>query len=89
MQCCRCAYTLYLENIEVLLYISVFLDDSLGDRVWVDNSECQSFVKNIVTAFRTKLDESITINDGKEVVDLTEKPIPRYVDHSLIQDITY
>ncbi|KAL3320223.1 Host cell factor 2 [Cichlidogyrus casuarinus] len=32
--------------------LKVYLDDSLGDRVWVDQEECQIFVANIETAFQ-------------------------------------
>jgi len=31
------------------------MDDSLGDRVWVDRADCQDFVENIQTAFGTRL----------------------------------
>jgi len=33
----------------------VYMDDSLGDRVWVDRTDCQAFVENVQTAFGTKL----------------------------------
>lgn len=32
----------------------VFVEDSLADRIWVDNEACQIFVDNILTAFGTK-----------------------------------
>ncbi|EDO38544.1 predicted protein, partial [Nematostella vectensis] len=35
-------------------FVKVYIEDSLGDRVWVDNEACQSFVDNILTAFGTK-----------------------------------
>ncbi|UYV71556.1 INTS1 [Cordylochernes scorpioides] len=31
----------------------VYLEDSLGDRVWVDQEDCRGFVDNIQTAFNT------------------------------------
>lgn len=33
----------------------MFLDDSLGERVWVDRMDCKCFVDNIQAAFGTKL----------------------------------
>ncbi|XP_078691976.1 integrator complex subunit 1-like [Branchiostoma floridae x Branchiostoma belcheri] len=36
-------------------FVKVFVEDSLGERVWVDNPECREFVANIQTAFSTKL----------------------------------
>lgn len=36
-------------------FIKVFIDDSLGERLWVDREECQGFVENILTGFNTKL----------------------------------
>lgn len=36
-------------------FIKVFIEDSVGDRVWVDREECQGLVENILTAFNTKI----------------------------------
>ncbi|XP_066292608.1 integrator complex subunit 1-like [Branchiostoma lanceolatum] len=36
-------------------FVKVFVEDSLGERVWVDNPECKEFVANIQTAFNTRL----------------------------------
>ena len=35
-------------------FVKVYVEDALGDRVWVDNEHCRSFVENILTAFGTK-----------------------------------
>ncbi|XP_003381766.1 conserved hypothetical protein [Trichinella spiralis] len=32
-----------------------FIQDSLGERLWVDRKECNTFVKNIITVFNTVL----------------------------------
>lgn len=36
-------------------FLKVFVEDSVGERVWVDREECQGFVENILTAFNTKV----------------------------------
>lgn len=36
-------------------FIKVFVEDSVGERVWVDREECQGFVENLLTAFNTKV----------------------------------
>lgn len=33
----------------------VYIEDSLGERIWVDSSHCKTFVDNIQTAFGTKM----------------------------------
>ena len=33
----------------------MYVEDSLGDRVWVDRSDCKGLVDNIITAFNTNL----------------------------------
>ncbi|CAL1532926.1 unnamed protein product [Lymnaea stagnalis] len=35
-------------------FVKVFVEDSLGERVWVDRDDCRTFVDNIHTAFGTK-----------------------------------
>ncbi|XP_046854864.1 integrator complex subunit 1-like [Xenia sp. Carnegie-2017] len=36
-------------------FIKVYVEDSLGDRIWVENERCRLFVENLLTAFETKL----------------------------------
>ena len=35
--------------------MQLYIEDALGDRVWVDNEECKGFVENILTAFNTRI----------------------------------
>ncbi|KAF2879696.1 hypothetical protein ILUMI_26472 [Ignelater luminosus] len=35
-------------------FVKLYVEDALGDRVWIDNPYCKPFVDNIVTAFNTK-----------------------------------
>lgn len=37
------------------VFVKAYIDDSLGERVWVDNEFCKPFVDNILTAFSTKI----------------------------------
>lgn len=37
------------------IFVRVYIEDSLGERIWVDHEDCKGFVDNIITAFRTKL----------------------------------
>jgi len=39
----------------VFILSQVYMDDSLGDRIWVDRVDCQAFVENVQTAFGTRL----------------------------------
>uniref|UniRef100_A0A481C763 Integrator complex subunit 1 n=2 Tax=Sus scrofa TaxID=9823 RepID=A0A481C763_PIG len=36
------------------IFVKVYIEDSLGERVWVDSLHCKTFVDNIQTAFNTK-----------------------------------
>ncbi|KAH3871098.1 hypothetical protein DPMN_034292, partial [Dreissena polymorpha] len=36
-------------------FVKVYIDDALGERVWVDRADCKGFVDNIVTAFKTNM----------------------------------
>ncbi|XP_053212100.1 integrator complex subunit 1-like [Panonychus citri] len=37
-----------------LSFIKAYIEDSLGERIWVDSDFCRGFVDNILTAFNTK-----------------------------------
>ena len=37
------------------IFVRVFIDDSMGERLWVDHPDCRGFVDNIITAFGTKI----------------------------------
>lgn len=37
------------------IFVKVYIEDSLGERIWVDSSHCKTFVDNIQTAFGTKM----------------------------------
>lgn len=39
----------------LVVYEQVYIEDSLGERIWVDSSHCKTFVDNIQTAFSTKM----------------------------------
>ena len=40
-------------------FLRVYLEDAIGERVWVDQPECRQFVENILTAFNTILPPSV------------------------------
>lgn len=44
---------LFLRN--VIFLTQLYMEDALGDRIWVDHEECRPFVENIVTAFNTRI----------------------------------
>ncbi|XP_062999601.1 integrator complex subunit 1 [Elgaria multicarinata webbii] len=37
------------------IFVKVYIEDSLGERIWVDSPHCKTFVENIQTAFSTKM----------------------------------
>ncbi|CAL4082032.1 unnamed protein product, partial [Meganyctiphanes norvegica] len=37
------------------IFVRVYIEDSIGERSWVDQEDCKGFVDNIATAFRTKM----------------------------------
>ena len=49
---------LLLLRYEMILCFQVYMEDSLGERIWVDRSDCRAFVQNIQTAFNTKIPSS-------------------------------
>ncbi|MCL4131593.1 UNVERIFIED_CONTAM: hypothetical protein GTU68_040453, partial [Idotea baltica] len=36
-------------------FVKAYIDDSLGERLWVDHEDCKGFVDNIVASFKTKI----------------------------------
>ncbi|KAH9505267.1 Integrator complex subunit 1 [Bulinus truncatus] len=49
-------------------FVKVFVEDSLGERVWVDREDCRAFVDNIHTAFGTKKSPKHLLMATAEVV---------------------
>lgn len=37
------------------MYFQLYVEDSLGDRVWVDHEDCAGFVNNILTAINSRI----------------------------------
>ncbi|KAH9517140.1 Integrator complex subunit 1 [Dermatophagoides farinae] len=60
------------ENSWPELFIRLYVEDSLGDRIWVDNEECKDFVEIIVASFRTKLPPKSLLQTS-DVLNITTK----------------
>ena len=58
----KCLYYYYHPTLPVC--VQVLLEDSLGERVWVDRADCKMFVQNVQSAFNTKF-RSTTSSDTK------------------------
>lgn len=43
----------------------VYIEDSLGERIWVDSPHCKTFVDNIQTAFNTKMPPKSMLLQGE------------------------
>uniref|UniRef100_A0A8C5R0A5 Integrator complex subunit 1 n=1 Tax=Leptobrachium leishanense TaxID=445787 RepID=A0A8C5R0A5_9ANUR len=47
------------------IFVKVYIEDSLGERIWVDSPQCKTFVDNIQTAFGTKMPPKSMILHGE------------------------
>lgn len=43
------------NKVFAFLYFQLYVEDSLGDRVWVDHEDCAGFVNNILTAINSRV----------------------------------
>ena len=64
--------------------VKVYIEDAIGERIWVDHPDCKGFVENICTAFDTKLPPSNIFfatgsktSVGEENVPGRESPRPQ------------
>lgn len=48
-----------------LLSPQVYIEDSLGERIWVDSPHCKAFVDNIQTAFNTRMPPKSMLLQGE------------------------
>ncbi|CAH1794337.1 unnamed protein product [Owenia fusiformis] len=55
-------------------FIKVFLEDSIGERVWVDREDCKGFVENIQTAFNTRMPPKSTLLSFGDIKDQSGSP---------------
>ncbi|XP_053327489.1 integrator complex subunit 1 [Spea bombifrons] len=47
------------------IFVKVYIEDSLGERIWVDSPHCKTFVENIQTAFCTKMPPKSMVLHGE------------------------
>ncbi|XP_064449505.1 integrator complex subunit 1 isoform X4 [Mirounga angustirostris] len=47
------------------IFVKVYIEDSLGERIWVDSPHCKTFVDNIQTAFNTKMPPKTMLLQGE------------------------
>ena len=62
------------------MYLQVYIEDSLGERIWVDSSHCKNFVDNIQTAFGTKMPPKsmlLQVDTGRSGGDLSAGAVHR------------
>uniref|UniRef100_A0AAX7VWK5 DUF3677 domain-containing protein n=1 Tax=Astatotilapia calliptera TaxID=8154 RepID=A0AAX7VWK5_ASTCA len=61
------------------IFVKVYIEDSLGERIWVDSSHCKNFVDNIQTAFGTKMPPKsmlLQADTGRSAGDLSAGSSP-------------
>ncbi|KAJ4932091.1 hypothetical protein JOQ06_010521 [Pogonophryne albipinna] len=61
------------------IFVKVYIEDSLGERIWVDSSHCKTFVDNIQTAFGTKMPPKsmlLQADTGRSAGDLSAGSSP-------------
>ncbi|XP_062264051.1 integrator complex subunit 1 isoform X1 [Platichthys flesus] len=61
------------------IFVKVYIEDSLGERIWVDSSHCKNFVDNIQTAFGTKMPPKsmlLQVDTGRSGGDLSAGSSP-------------
>ncbi|XP_062303542.1 integrator complex subunit 1 isoform X1 [Osmerus eperlanus] len=61
------------------IFVKVYIEDSLGERIWVDSSHCKNFVDNIQTAFGTKMPPKsmlLQTDTGRSAGDLSAGSSP-------------
>ncbi|MBW04619.1 Integrator complex subunit 1, partial [Eschrichtius robustus] len=47
------------------IFVKVYIEDSLGERIWVDSPHCRTFVDNVQTAFNTKMPPKSALLQGE------------------------
>ncbi|XP_014988641.3 integrator complex subunit 1 [Macaca mulatta] len=47
------------------IFVKVYIEDSLGERIWVDSPHCKTFVDNIQTAFNTRMPPRSVLLQGE------------------------
>lgn len=53
------------------MYFKIFIEDSMGERLWVDNDDCRYFIENIKSSLNTRLSPIIPL-DFLDTMSTTE-----------------
>lgn len=59
----------WTKNNDVISIFQLFVEDSLGERLFVDQESCKSFVDNIMTAFSSKSVPTLEMEGRPELAD--------------------
>uniref|UniRef100_A0A1B6DA21 Uncharacterized protein n=1 Tax=Clastoptera arizonana TaxID=38151 RepID=A0A1B6DA21_9HEMI len=51
------------------VFVKLYMEDALSERIWVDNEECKGFIDNIMTAFSTKAPPALELETKLESTD--------------------
>lgn len=84
--------------INSFIYFKVFIEDSMGERLWVDNEECRYFIDNLKVSLNTRpspfipldfLDTTSTTEMALSLPEVSEVSIvPRYAtNQSVIENL--
>ncbi|KAG5319212.1 INT1 protein, partial [Pseudoatta argentina] len=62
------------------VFVKLYVEDALGERVWVDHEECKGFVDNILTGFNTRHPPKSVLQPEFPVLMQRDCPSPSTVD---------
>lgn len=63
--------------VNVQYFSQLYIEDSLGERLWVDSEHCKCFVENIIASVNTKPSPRFDFESGTRT-DIEEEP-PDYL----------
>ncbi|XP_011171982.1 integrator complex subunit 1 [Solenopsis invicta] len=62
------------------VFVKLYVEDALGERVWVDHEECKGFVDNILSGFNTRHPPKSVLQSEFPVLMQRDCPSPSTVD---------
>uniref|UniRef100_A0A336KFD9 CSON009829 protein n=1 Tax=Culicoides sonorensis TaxID=179676 RepID=A0A336KFD9_CULSO len=69
------------------IFMKIYIEDAINERIWVDNEDCSVFVENIISAFGTKIPPKSMLQPELTALTPNKEPSSSNLDEESLESI--